>query len=76
MSRSHKKIAIGAVTTAETDKKYKVKANRKYRRISKELMKYLGEKEMKKKRETSSVWDFPKDGKKYFHNFPKIYRKW
>ncbi|MFH1052218.1 MAG: hypothetical protein V1779_14965 [bacterium] len=76
MSRSRRKIAIAGVTTAESDKKCKVQANKKFRRKNKVILEqFLDEKEMKLKNEVSSVWDFTKDGKILHEGYPEILRK-
>lgn len=70
MSRSKKKTKIHGITTAETEKSNKQKANRKLRRIVKERLK-LKKENLPRLREVSDVWDFDKDGKIYKKNIPK-----
>ncbi|WBU90323.1 hypothetical protein [Cellulophaga omnivescoria] len=64
MSKSEKKTKIRGITTAKSEKENKQDANRKYRRIVKQKVKY-NESELPKIREISNVWSFNKDGKKY-----------
>ena len=76
MSRSRRKIAIAGITTAESDKKCKVQANKKLRRINKIILEqFLDQKEMKLKYEISDEWGFAKDGKILHNGFTKILRK-
>lgn len=67
MSRSVKKTKIKGITNASSEKRDKQEANRKYRRILKEL---IGKEEEKlpQLREVSNIWNFQKDGKKYSPN--------
>ena len=75
MSRSKKKTKIHGITTAETEKGNKQKANRKLRRIVKERLKSKKD-NLPKLREVSDVWDFDKDGKIYKKNMSeKLMRK-
>lgn len=67
MSNSRKKTKILGITDAKSEKIEKQDANRKQRRIVKQKVK-LGEEVIPLKRETSNVWAFGKDGKKYFPN--------
>ncbi len=64
MSRSRRKTKIYGITTADSEKEDKRKANRKLRRLSKEKLKGNAE-TLPLLREVSNVWDFAKDGKKY-----------
>lgn len=64
MSRSEKKTKIRGTTTAKSEKENKQKANREYRRVVKQKIK-SNESELPEIRETSNVWSFDKDGKKY-----------
>jgi len=64
MSRSLKKTPKNGITTAETEKDNKRKANRKLRRVAKIQVK-KGENEIASKREISNVWSFDKDGKQF-----------
>tara|TARA_B110000305_G_C18963714_1_gene413915 strand:+ start:340 stop:567 length:228 start_codon:yes stop_codon:yes gene_type:complete len=64
MSRSEKKTKIRGTTTAKSEKENKQKANREYRRVVKQKIK-SNESEIPGIRETSNVWSFDKDGKKY-----------
>lgn len=66
MSHSKKKTKKSGLTTAESEKKDKQEANRKFRRVVKQKLK-IGE-EFPKRREVSNVWAFGKDGKKYDPN--------
>ncbi len=64
MSRSEKKTKIRGITTAKSEKENKQDANRKYRRIVKQKVK-SNESDIPEIRETSNVWSFDKDGKRY-----------
>ena len=64
MSRSKKKIKIQGITTANSEKKNKQEANRKFRRIVKQKLS-VEENDLPEKREVSNVWSFDKDGKRY-----------
>lgn len=64
MSRSKKKRKIHGITTATSEKENKQDANRKFRRVVKQIVK--SEKtEFPKLREVSNVWCFDKDGERY-----------
>jgi hypothetical protein len=60
-------------TPSKSEKKDKVAANRKLRRISK--IKINMDEEPPALREVSNVWDFGKDGKKYYNKDEKFMRK-
>lgn len=64
MSRSKRKTPITGITTAETEKKNKLEANRKLRRLNKIKM-HKGDFNFFQLREISNVWGFDKDGKRY-----------
>lgn len=64
MSRSKKKTPIVGITTAETEKKNKLEANRKLRRLNRIKIR-KGDFEFFQLREISNVWGFDKDGKRY-----------
>jgi len=64
MSRSKKKSKITGITTAKSEKADKQEANRRLRRKTKEAVKQ-GKDELPKLKETSNIWSFSKDGKKY-----------
>ncbi len=67
MSRSRRKSKIRGITTAESEKKDKQEANRKYRRKTKQIVKN-GDDEFPEIREMSDIWGFEKDGKIYDEN--------
>lgn len=75
MSRSRKKTPISGITKSDSEKLDKRDANRRERRINKELLKK--EKELKHIREVSDVWTFNKDGKVVFNEkkYPNMMRK-
>lgn len=75
MSRSRKKTPISGITKSDSEKLDKRDANRRERRINKELLKK--EKELKHIREVSDVWTFNKDGKVVFDEkkYPNMMRK-
>lgn len=64
MSRSRRKNPIIGITTAETEKKNKLEANRKLRRLNR-IKIHKGDFEFFQLREISNVWMFDKDGKQY-----------
>lgn len=64
MSRSRRKNPIIGITTAETEKKNKLEANRKLRRLNR-IKIHKGDFELFQLREISNVWMFDKDGKQY-----------
>ena len=79
MSRSYKHTTISAITTAQSEKRDKQLANRRFRRISKHRVKIDAE-PLIDLNEISDPWDFQKDGKRYFFPdeaklFPKLFRK-
>lgn len=79
MSRSYKHTTISAITTAQSEKKDKRLANRRFRRISKHRVRIDAE-PLIDLNEISDIWDFQKDGKRYFFPdearlFPKLFRK-
>lgn len=79
MSRSYKHTTISAITTAQSEKRDKRLANRRFRRISKHRVR-IDEEPLIDLDEISDPWDFQKDGKRYFFPdeakmFPKLFRK-
>ena len=79
MSRSYKHTTISAITTAQSEKKDKQLANRRFRRISRHRVKIDAE-PLIDLDEISDIWGFQKDGKRYFNPdearlFPKLFRK-
>ncbi len=64
MSRSRRKNKIRGITTATSEKQSKLKANRKLRRLTKDILK-KGKVVLPILREISDKWNFEKDGKKY-----------
>ncbi|MGM1055475.1 MAG: hypothetical protein ACQEWG_06275 [Bacteroidota bacterium] len=70
MSRSSRKNKIRGNTTATSEKKSKLKANRKLRRLTKETLK-KGKVVLPLLREISDKLNFEKDGKKYDSNLPE-----
>ena len=79
MSRSYKHTTISAITTAQSEKRDKQLANRRFRRISRHRVKIERE-PLIDLDEISDIWDFQKDGKRYFFPeearlFPKLFRK-
>lgn len=66
MSRSFKKNPITGMTCSESEKKDKEIANRKLRRKTKTMMVDIAlnsDKILPKKKDTSDIWAFSKDGK-------------
>ena len=76
MSRSFRKIPIAGITTAKSEKQDKRLANRRYRRITKQLIKNNNF-NLPLLREVSNIWSMDKDGKKVFDlvKYPKLMRK-
>lgn len=79
MSRSFKHTTISAITTATSEKRDKQLANRRFRRISRHRVRIEAE-PLVHLNEISDIWDFQKDGKRYFFpeeakKFPKLFRK-
>lgn len=79
MSRSFKHTTISAITTAQSEKRDKQLANRRFRRISRHRVR-IDEEPLIDLNEISDPWDFQKDGKRYFFPdearlFPKLFRK-
>lgn len=64
MSRSKRKTPKTGITTAESEKQDKRKANRKFRRKTKLQVKKGGI-NISELREVSNVWSFDKDGKMF-----------
>lgn len=79
MSRSFKHTTISGITTATSEKRDKQLVNRRFRRISRHRVKIDAE-PLIHLNEISDIWDFQKDGKRYFDpeeakKFPKLFRK-
>ena len=79
MSRSYKHTTISGITTATSEKRDKQLANRRFRRISRHRVK-IDPEPLIDLNEISDIWDFQKDGKRYFFPnevklFPKLFRK-
>lgn len=79
MSRSFKHTTISAITTAQSEKRDKQLANRRFRRISRHRVRTETE-PLIDLDEISDIWDFQKDDKRYFNSeesklFPKLFRK-
>lgn len=66
MSRSRKRTPITGICVADSEKDSKRIANRAFRRISKELIKNDAADSLPILREVSNVWDWAKDGKRYW----------
>ncbi|WP_298954580.1 hypothetical protein [uncultured Nonlabens sp.] len=64
MSRSIKKTKIQGITTAQSEKENKQDANRKLRRVIKQMVKEV-KTELPELRDVSNTWSFDKDGKRY-----------
>jgi hypothetical protein len=74
MSNSYRKTPIIGTTTADSEKKDKQIANRRLRSKVKQLLK-LGDYDwLPTIRDVSNVWDFAKDGKRFFKD-KKWFRK-
>jgi hypothetical protein len=65
MSRSKKKTPKVGFSTSETEKENKRKANRKFRRITKNRLTENDIQLPKKTKEISDVWSFDKGGKQF-----------
>jgi hypothetical protein len=65
MSRSYRKTPITGITTATSEKHDKQLANRRLRRVAKQVLKDEPEAQVfPLKREVSDVWTMNKDGKR------------
>lgn len=65
MARSFRRTPIAGITTAETEKRDKQKANRRYRHAVRVAI-AEGRDHIPNRRELSDPWDMAKDGKKWF----------
>lgn len=75
MSHSFRHIPRGGITTCESEKQDKRKANRKFRRLVRIAI-ALGREILPAKREVTDIWSFGKDGKKYHgFDYPELLRK-
>ena len=85
MANSFKKTPVLPYTSAKSDKQGKIQAHRKFRTKMRNILSKIRGKEDVEEievklpvnvREVSNVWDFPKDGKRYFTNLlNKYFRK-
>ncbi len=78
MSRSRKKNPIHGITTSDSEKEDKRVANRKERRINKQLLDSTNDDtKLVQRREVSDVWLMDKDGKTRFEpaKHPGLLRK-
>lgn len=78
MSRSRRHTSITGMTTARSEKWDKREANRRARRLVREVLGHEPEADaLPHLREVSSVWTFEKDGKQWFdpRRYPKDMRK-
>ena len=76
MSRSYRKTPIYGNTKSDSEKEDKRIANRRYRRNTKQLIQ-AGHDTLPQIRELSDVWDFAKDGRRWygFDKYPEYLRK-
>lgn len=71
MARSFRKTPISGNTTSPSEKQDKRLANRRWRRRARLAL--AAGREPPLQREASDVWDFDKDGKRWFgHHPPKV----
>ena len=78
MSRSRKKTPVAGMTTAVSEKQDKRLYNRRYRRVTKQMVHVEPERELLPHlREYSDPWGMDKDGKHRFDplNYPERMRK-
>ena len=78
MSRSRRKTPVTGITTATTEKDDKRLANRRQRRVNREILEATGDDtRLKHRRETSDPWAMAKDGKGRFDpdRHPGLLRK-
>tara|TARA_Y100000034_G_scaffold137014_1_gene218435 strand:- start:4788 stop:5030 length:243 start_codon:yes stop_codon:yes gene_type:complete len=70
MSRSRKKTKVFGITTADSEKQAKRRANRRFRRICKlylqDIMDDDEDSAFPELEEVSNVWSMDKDGKRYW----------
>ncbi|MBE2895879.1 hypothetical protein HPC38_03155 [Pasteurellaceae bacterium HPA106] len=76
MSRSYRKTPICGITCIESEKQDKRRANRKFRRYTRQCV-YIGIEPPFTLRQVSDVYDFGKDGRQYFSasKHPYLMRK-
>jgi hypothetical protein len=67
MSRSRKKTPISPIACASSEKDDKARANRRFRRVTRERLRSASE-PPHNIREVSNVWLFAKDGRIYVDN--------
>jgi len=72
MSRSRKKRLYSGNTCAESEKEDKQRANRTFRRKVRQQIVDQVEDPIFNLKETSDVWDFAKDGKKWIGRWPDL----
>lgn len=74
MSKSYRKIPIAGNTIADSEKKDKRIWNKKFRRLTREKLRN-DEEPPADIREVTEVWDGNKDGKRWFDDYDKVWRK-
>ncbi len=77
MSRSRRKTPVAGITTSDSEKQDKRRANRKLRRRVRAILPAEPDAVLPDLREVSSVWGFDKDGKQRFdpESHPRLMRK-
>ena len=72
MSRSRKSNPVDSIVIADSEKQDKRRANRKFRRVNRRLLRECGEDGLKLLYEVASNWDWAKDGSRSWHS-PYVY---
>lgn len=78
MARSRRKTPITGITTATSEKQDKRVANRRHRRVNRQILTASGRDTLlKDRRTTSDPWLMAKDGKQFFGpvDHPELMRK-
>lgn len=79
MSRSFRKIPVSTIACCKSQKAGKVAANRRFRRIVRQLIKCGRETLPVKNRDITNPYNLGGDGKRYYHRgfkrYEKIFRK-
>jgi hypothetical protein len=78
MSRSRRKTSIAGITTAESEKQDKRRANRRGRHRNRQILDIaLDDTLLLQKRQIGDPWLMDKDGKAFFvsKKYPKLMRK-
>lgn len=75
MSRSKRKVPIAGITTARTEKPYKVDEHRSERRTARTRIKSGRPDDIPHPKVFGNPWNGPKDGKRWFGKDSTVVRK-